>query len=491
MNSYDDETGKARPGTGMAGDLVKAAIGGALAALLLGLGMGWLRYWMGFFVLAQGAVCGLLIAWLVRRITRAAISPENAVCLKLALLWFLIFQAGLAVGFGLAQPWFAPLGFLAQVLSGDGIEFAFGVMSSGGVQKGFAMGAGGFMWVVFSLVDWAVMYFFLARLPWGAGADPVERATTEPPARDADDQSPRPRKWMNLVGVMVALGLALGLLVDFYTVDPALDLKVAQAALRAGDCHQALRLARRAAYFGGGSPGGGPLARTVAAQAAWRLAKPDWALAELNEVLAVDPGFCPALLLRGEILASRSDSERAMADLDRYIESAAAPHKAPVPVLSLAYEQRAAGREGPGLDQLARRIPEADKDLALAMALRGRARLAKGELGPAREDLQAALALNDKDPDHHYQLSLVLEKLGLMEAARRECWAALWFAKRLEKWAFEADIYYKRDWVERLMTLERKAEGRGRRSGGGDERHRAAPEVDRLLKLGQPGAGGQ
>ncbi len=490
MNTYDDKPMAARPDTGT-GDLVRAAIVGSLAALLLGLGMGWLRYWMGFFVLAQGAVCGLLIAWLVRRINRAGVSPENAVCLKMAFLWFLIFQTGLAVGFGLAQPWFAPLGFLSQVLSGNGVEFAFGIMSSGGVQKGFGMGAGGFMWVVFSLVDWAIMYFFLARLPWGAGSDPGEQATSEPPTNDASDQGPKPSKWMNVVGVMVALVLGLGILVDFYTVDPALDLKVAQAALRAGDCHQALRLARRAAYFGGGSPDEVPMAMTVAAQAAWRLAKPDWAMDKLNEALAKDSGFGPALLFRGEILVSQGDADQALTDLDHYIESAAAPHKAPMPALSQAYEQLAASRKGPGLDQLAQRIPEADKDLALALALRGQALLAKGEFGPARENLQAALALNIKDPDYHYQLSLVLEKQGLMAAAHKECWAALWFAKRLEKWAFEADIYYKRDWVERLFTLEQKAKDRGESPGGRDEKRGVAPEADRLLKFGQPGTGEQ
>ena len=124
-------------------------------------------------------------------------------------MWFVIFQAGLAVGFGLAQPWFEPVKFLSQVLAGQGIEFVFGIASSGGTQKGFAMGASGFMWVVFNLVDWAVMFLFLAMFPWLSDRTEDEDAADSPPR-------PKPKSWMNLAGWIVVGVMGLAMLVDFY-----------------------------------------------------------------------------------------------------------------------------------------------------------------------------------------------------------------------------------------------------------------------------------
>ena len=38
---------------------------GILISALIGLATGWVRYWMGFFVLFQGVIASLLIAWLI------------------------------------------------------------------------------------------------------------------------------------------------------------------------------------------------------------------------------------------------------------------------------------------------------------------------------------------------------------------------------------------------------------------------------------------
>ena len=132
--------------------------------------MGWLRYWLGFFVLAQGAAAGLLIAWIIGRFGPVKGGPPHpgfgaaAAC---AALWFAAFQAGLALGIGLAQPWFEPLGWLGRIWDGKSSEFVFGVAASGGVHRGFAQGARGWFWLVLSLVDWSIMYFFLLAMPWG------------------------------------------------------------------------------------------------------------------------------------------------------------------------------------------------------------------------------------------------------------------------------------------------------------------------------------
>lgn len=454
MNPVTDTTASGGGRTSLKDLVSKAALVGGLIALVVGLGLGWLRYWTGFFVLAQGAAGGLLIGWLTGRLAGTnrpdAPEPDRSVCLKLALLWFVIFQAGLAVGFGLAQPWFEPVKFLSQVLAGQGIEFVFGIASSGGTQKGFAMGASGFMWVVFNLVDWAVMFLFLAMFPWLSDRTEDEDAADSPPR-------PKPKSWMNLAGWIVVGVMGLAMLVDFYTVDPARDLKIARAAIKFGDYGQALRLARRAAYFSDGASGEYRLAETTAARAAWKSDRPESALDRLNRLLALAPDFGPALLLRGEILVAGGQAAPAAVDLAGYIASAQAPHKASTAELARSYGQLPPRQRRPDGVRLGRRLNPADKDLARAYALLGRAQAALNKPDLARLNMEAGLALDNTVPDHHYQLSLALGKLEQYEAAYRECETALWLSQRLEKDKYLANIYYRRDWVGHLLTMKEKA----------------------------------
>ena len=148
-----------------------AVVGGAVAAALLGLAAGWLRYWFGFFVLFQGAACGLLIAWLAgragRRDGRGPDHPGFRNSILVAGVWFIVFIAGLTLGLGLAQPWFDPFGWLSRLWDGRTGELAFGIASRGGVAHGaFAMGAKGGFWLVLNGLDWLIMFFFLMTMAW-------------------------------------------------------------------------------------------------------------------------------------------------------------------------------------------------------------------------------------------------------------------------------------------------------------------------------------
>lgn len=126
--------------------LVYVLAWGWASSLLLGLVAGYVRYWLGFFVLAQGAGAGLLIAWLIGRMGggRGAkpLHPGVGPALLTALACLACFLAAEAVGFGLAQPWFDPLGWSARVLEGRSAEYCFGIAATAGVHRGFVLGAG-------------------------------------------------------------------------------------------------------------------------------------------------------------------------------------------------------------------------------------------------------------------------------------------------------------------------------------------------------------
>ena len=149
------------PGTGV-------MLPGLIAAFTVGIVLGYLRYWLGFFVIAQGAVLGLLVPWLAVMLQggQKPVHPGVKTALAVAVLWFAAANLGLLTGFGLAQPWFEPLGWLGRLLDNDTAEFVFGVASNAAYSRGVAFGAQGGFWLLISCIDWAIMFFFFWIMPW-------------------------------------------------------------------------------------------------------------------------------------------------------------------------------------------------------------------------------------------------------------------------------------------------------------------------------------
>jgi hypothetical protein len=147
---------------------------GIAAAVLIGFAAGWLRYWVGFFVLIQGGVAGALLAWLIATLGRSPggctgpSRPAFPGTLGYSLLWVAAFMAAEPFGLGLAQPWFDPWGWMGRVLAGKTVEPVFGLSSLGGVViRSFSLGCQGWFWVFLNLLDALLMYVLLMALPWG------------------------------------------------------------------------------------------------------------------------------------------------------------------------------------------------------------------------------------------------------------------------------------------------------------------------------------
>jgi hypothetical protein len=136
---------------------------------VIGLGAGWVRYWVGFFVLFQGVIASLLIAWLVGKYVKRSgtgANPSNRLALLMALIWLVAFWAGQVFGLGLAQPWFDALRYFGRILQGDARETAFGLMSTAGWARGFRGGFGRGFWIFLNVLDGLIMLLFLFRMPW-------------------------------------------------------------------------------------------------------------------------------------------------------------------------------------------------------------------------------------------------------------------------------------------------------------------------------------
>jgi hypothetical protein len=142
---------------------------GIIISALIGLATGWVRYWMGFFVLFQGVFASLLIAWLIGKYWKRGDSipiPSNPTALMVALGWLIIFWMAQIYGLGLAQPWFDPFGYFGRILEGGAKEMAFGIKSPAGWARSFSGGFGGGFWIFLNVLDSAIMYLFLFRMPW-------------------------------------------------------------------------------------------------------------------------------------------------------------------------------------------------------------------------------------------------------------------------------------------------------------------------------------
>ncbi|MGQ8335788.1 hypothetical protein ACUNWD_04500 [Sunxiuqinia sp. A32] len=146
---------------------VSAVFKWILIAVSIGLITGWVRYWIGYYVLLQGVIAGLLIPWLVKKTASGQLEALSDVRFKIAILLFFAFMIAQAFGFGLAQPKFDPFNWFGRVWNGDTFESVFGIFSTAGVvHQTFAEGLSGGFWVFLSAIDVAFMFFFiLVSLP--------------------------------------------------------------------------------------------------------------------------------------------------------------------------------------------------------------------------------------------------------------------------------------------------------------------------------------
>jgi len=131
-------------------------------AVLSGLAFGWIRYWIGYYVLIQGVIAGLLITWMVKKNAGTQTDALANFRFKMVVFLFFSFMIGQAFGFGLAQPVFDPFKWLARVWNGDTTESVFGIFSTAGVvSQTFSEGLNGGFWLFLSFVDLFFMFFLM------------------------------------------------------------------------------------------------------------------------------------------------------------------------------------------------------------------------------------------------------------------------------------------------------------------------------------------
>ncbi len=127
---------------------------------------GWARYWYGYFVLGQGVLAGLFIPWAATvfcaRFFQEGKKTKKPGSLILVLIFFVCFMIAQAIFYGLAQPWFAPVGWLVRVLQHRTNEVVWGISLLGGaVARNFQMGINGGFWIFLNIFDLFFMCFFL------------------------------------------------------------------------------------------------------------------------------------------------------------------------------------------------------------------------------------------------------------------------------------------------------------------------------------------
>lgn len=130
--------------------------------IVIGFITGWLRYWMGYYILIQGVVLGFLVPWLIHKSDKQPQKILSDHSFKITVLLFFSLMIGQALGFGFAQPVFDPLCWFGRTWSGATSESVFGIFSTAGVaHKAFSGGMNGGFWLFLWLFDVAFMFFFM------------------------------------------------------------------------------------------------------------------------------------------------------------------------------------------------------------------------------------------------------------------------------------------------------------------------------------------
>lgn len=402
-----------------------AAVGGMLS-VVAGLAAGWIRYWIGYFVLFQGAVAGVAIALaasaLVRTRRGGVIGPDAPIRLGVAAIWFVLFQAGQTIGFGLAQPWFDPVVWFFKVLNGRAAELVFGAKSSGGNVEDFAMGATGFLWIAFTLVDWAVMFFFLYRLPWNASDPKADEADGD---GDGEQMATPPPAWHKAVNIAVGAVLLVGVASAIFTFRPDVEIKASRVALRAGDSDAAMRLARRAA-FASRDPGMAAEALATQIRVAGAEGRESRCDALFQKLMADYPESPWTLVLWGERAFKSGDRSGGAVELAR------------------------------GVDALGTKGELSPKDLLPYLLLRAEAYADLSQFPEADRDIQTVLKTSPRNPEVLWTASVILEKQGKFPEAQKAAGEAI----RAAEWR-DAGFYFSdtgRRWADRFVELGQRAE---------------------------------
>lgn len=133
-----------------------------LLAGLTGIVFGYLRYWIGYYILIQGVIAAVVLAYFVKAQAANKLERLANVRFKMSLLLFVGFVLAQAVGYGLAQPVFDPFNWFARVWNGDSSESVFGIFSTAGVvSRTFSEGVSGGFWLLLTAIDLFFMFFIL------------------------------------------------------------------------------------------------------------------------------------------------------------------------------------------------------------------------------------------------------------------------------------------------------------------------------------------
>lgn len=131
-------------------------------AILTGIAFGWIRYWIGYYILIQGVIAGLLIPWMVKKTAVNQMQALSNIRFKMSLLLFFLFLIGQSIGFGLAQPVFDSFNWFVRVWNGETAESVFGIFSTAGVvSQTFSEGLSGGFWLLLTAIDLFFMFFFI------------------------------------------------------------------------------------------------------------------------------------------------------------------------------------------------------------------------------------------------------------------------------------------------------------------------------------------
>ncbi|NCC25897.1 MAG: tetratricopeptide repeat protein [Deltaproteobacteria bacterium] len=216
---------------------------------------------------------------------------------------------------------------------------------------------------------------------------------------------------MRKVALVTFLGALVFVFGAAFGFDPARDLKAAGLLSRAGDLDQAMRLARRALFFGNATEQIQALG--LLAGAAEKSGRLDRAESYARRLLTLDAGNPRGHLLMGEFRMRSGDPAGALAFLDLGLELA--------------------GGES-------RNRP---KSMAPHLARRGLALFELGRVEEAGRDADMAMALDPRDPAPHFLVGRLFEAEGL-------------YLEALEEWELGVALLKDRD---RYFFLNSEGEG--------------------------------